>query len=106
MTHLNPNKMELQQALETIFNTLPHSFGHDGEHELEVSTYSNLTIAIKYYNIYYDDFIFITDDKNRDIIDYSNLSIKEFTDKIILMFNHTIIKENINLNPVDLHMSI
>ena len=98
--------MELQQALETIFNTLPNSFGHDGEYELEVSTYSNLKIAIKYYNTYDDYFIFIADDKNRDIIDYTNLSIKEFTDKIISMFNHTIIKENINLNPVDLHISI
>lgn len=98
--------MELQQALETIFNTLPHSFGHDGEHELEASTYPNLTIAIKYYNTYDDDFIFITDDKNRDIIDYANLSIKEFTDKIILMFNHTIAKQKININPIDLYISI
>lgn len=98
--------MELQQALETIFNTLPYSFGHDGEYELEVSTYSNLKIAIKYYNIYDDDFIFIMGDKQGDIIDYSNLSVKEFKDKVISMFNHTIIKENINLNPVDLHMSI
>ena len=96
--------MELQQALETIFNTLPNSFGHDGEHELEVSTYSNLKIAIKYYNTYDDEFIFIIGDKQGDIIDYTNLSVKEFTDKIISMFNHTITKEIIN--PVDLHMSI
>lgn len=98
--------MELQQALETIFNTLPNSFGHDGEYELEVSTYSNLKIAIKYYNTYDDEFIFIIGDKQGDIIDYTNLSVKEFTDKITSMFNHTIIKENINLNPVDLHMLI
>jgi len=96
--------MELQQALETIFNTLPHSFGHDGEYELEVSTYSNLKIAIKYYNIYDDEFIFIIGDKQGDIIDYTNLSVKEFKDKIISMFNYTIAKEKIN--PVDLHMSI